>query len=251
MPVRRLFAAVLVATVVIVGPSATAATAPASTPLGDPLPSGPLLGDTARYSFDGTAPLADISGNGHHLTPVTRHGGGFTTVAHGGGSALAFPPPCTAEPCPRIALRAVTADDLNPDRRPIRFGASVRLAADETTKGENVLQKGYSARGSQYKLQVDGLAGRPSCVLVDDRRPRIHVAVSTMSVADDRWHTLECRRAAGTLAVLVDGVLRGSATVPPDLSVRNRIPLSVGGKGSFTDNDQFQGALDDVWVRIG
>jgi hypothetical protein len=29
------------------------------------------------------------------------------------------------------------------------------------------------------------------------------------------------------------------------------MPLAVGGKGAFTDNDQFQGALDDVWVRIG
>jgi hypothetical protein len=33
--------------------------------------------------------------------------------------------------------------------------------------------------------------------------------------------------------------------------VLNHIPLSVGGKGSFTDNDQFQGILDDVWVQIG
>jgi hypothetical protein len=235
IPVRRLLPAVLSlsAAAAVLGPSAQAST------------------DTARYGFDGTTPLADVTGHGHSLTPVSQHGGTYTTVAHGAGTAQAFPPPCHTEPCPRIALRAVTADDLNPGRRPIRYGASVRLAADETSKGENVLQKGYSARGSQYKLQIDGLAGRPSCVLVDDRRPRIHVAASAVSVADDRWHTLECRRLAGTLTVLVDGVTQGTAAVPPDLSVSNRIPLSVGGKGSFTDNDQFQGTLDDVWVRIG
>jgi hypothetical protein len=145
----------------------------------------------------------------------------------------------------------VTADDLNPGRLPIRYGASVRLAADETTKGENVLQKGYSAHGSQYKLQIDGLPGRPSCVLVDDVRPEIHVALSTISVADGRWHTLECRRSGTALTILVDGITRGATTVPATLSVLNHIPLSVGGKGSFTDNDQFQGALDDVWVQIG
>jgi hypothetical protein len=144
----------------------------------------------------------------------------------------------------------VTADDLNPGRRPFRFGAAVRLSSDETTKGENVLQKGYSARGSQYKLQIDGAAGRPSCVLVDDRRPEIHLAVSEASVADDRWHTLECRRAGGSLVILVDGVRRGTARVPADLTVHNHIPLIVGGKGSFTDNDQFQGMLDEVWVSI-
>jgi hypothetical protein len=88
-------------------------------------------------------------------------------------------------------------------------------------------------------------------VLVGDRRLQIHVAVSEKSVADDRWHTLECRRSGSSLTVLVDGARRGSATIPADLTVRNGIPLSVGGKGSFADNDQFQGMLDEVWVSIG
>lgn len=225
----------------VVGPSVPAPTARASS----------TPGDVVRFDFDGGNPLADITGHGHDLSPVSRHGGSFATVAHDGGGALAFPPPCPAEPCPRIALRAPTADDLNPGGRPIRYGASVLLAADETTKGENVLQKGYSARGSQYKLQVDGAAGDPSCVLVGDGRPRIHVAKSAVSVADDRWHVLECRRDGPQLVILVDGVQQGSAMVPADLTIHNRIPLSVGGKGSFKDNDQFQGILDDVWVQIG
>jgi hypothetical protein len=211
----------------------------------------PAPADAVHYTFDGDFPLADVSGNGHDLTPVSRHGGSFSTVAHDGGSALAFPPPCENEPCPRIALRATTTSGLNPGRRPIRYGASVRLASDETTKGENVLQKGYSAHGSQYKLQIDGVAGRPSCVLVGTGPPVIHMAVSPVSVADDHWHTLECRRDGTRLTILVDGRTRGATTIPAGLAVRNRIPFSVGGKGSFTDNDQFQGVLDEVWVEIG
>ncbi|MFC3742434.1 LamG-like jellyroll fold domain-containing protein [Paractinoplanes deccanensis] len=205
---------------------------------------------TVRYTFDGPSPLADATGRGYDLSPVSRYGGTFTTVAHNGGRALAFPPPCHTEPCPRIALRAV-ATDLNPGRRPIRYGAAVRLAADETTKGENVLQKGYSASGSQYKLQIDGLAGRPSCVFVDDRRPQIHTAIAATGVADNRWHTLECRRAGPHLTILVDGTPRGQTVLPADLSVTNHLPFSIGGKGSFADNDQFQGVLDEVWVEIG
>lgn len=231
------------AAVLTVGPSAQAAP-----PGPDAVPPGP---DAVRYTFDGVAPLADVSGNGHHLSPVSRHGGMFSTVAHGAGSALAFPPPCRTEPCPRIALRAPSTTALNPGRRPIRYGAAVRLSADETTTGENVLQKGYSAVGSQYKLQIDGVAGRPSCVLVGDRHPMIHLAAGEVGVADDRWHTLECRRAGTRLTILVDGVPRGAATVPAGLSVRNGLPFSVGGKGSFADNDQFQGMLDEVWVAIG
>ncbi|MEV4345259.1 LamG-like jellyroll fold domain-containing protein [Actinoplanes sp. NPDC049596] len=202
-----------------------------------------------RYTFDGPSPLADMSGRGIDLSPVSRYGGTFTTVAHNGGRALAFPPPCHNEPCPRIALRAVAAE-LNPGRRPIRYGAAVRLASDETTKGENILQKGFSRQGSQYKLQIDGLAGRPSCVFVDDRRPQIHAALAATSVADNRWHTLECRRSGPHLTILVDGTLRGETTIPTDLTVHNRLPFSIGGKGSFADNDQFQGTLDEVWVEI-
>lgn len=232
----------------VLGPSARASSTCVT---GCPAPAPPATPDVVRFTFDDAGVLADVTGHGHDLSPVSRHGGAFTTAAHDGGNALVFPPPCHDEPCPRIALRAPDSADLDPGTRPIRWGASVRLAADQTTKGENVVQKGYSARGSQYKLQVDGLAGDPSCVMVDDERPRIHVAKSSVSVADGQWHTLECRRRGDRLVVLVDGTQRGSAGVPADLSVRNRIPLSVGGKGSFTDNDQFQGELDDVWVSIG
>jgi hypothetical protein len=250
---RPLLFAVTLALVGLTGPSAHADPARvvppgAAAPTASPAAPGSF---TVRYTFDGTAPLADVSGHGHDLTPVSRHGGSFGTVAHGDGSALLFPAPCHTEPCPKIALRAVPSGDLDPGVRPIRFGASVRLAADETTKGENVLQKGYSASGSQYKLQVDGAAGHPSCVFVDDRDPAIHVALSSVGVADGRWHTLECRRAGGRVTVLVDGVRRGGMRIPAELSVHNRIPLSVGGKGSFANNDQFQGELDDVWVSIG
>ena len=228
----------------------TAALVVAGTAVGPAQAAGVPAADAVRYTFDGAFPLADVSGNGHDLTAVSRHGGSFTTVAHGGGSALAFPPPCDDEPCPRIALRSATTTGLNPGRRPFRYGASVRLASDETTKGENVLQKGYSAMGSQYKLQIDGAQGRPSCVLVGDRSPVIHMAVSSVSVADNHWHTLECRRAGARLTVIVDSRTRGTATIPADLSVRNNMPFSVGGKGSYLDNDQFQGVLDEVWVSI-
>ena len=232
---RAALFAVTLALLSVTGPSANAAVTPKY---------------LVHYTFDEPAPLADVSGHGHDLIPVSRHGGTFRTVRHGKGSALVFPPPCHFDPCPRIALRAWRANDLNPGTRPIRFGASVRLDPDETTKGENVLQKGYSASGSQWKLQIDGAEGKPSCVFVDDRRKAIHLAPSSVSVADGKWHTLECRRAGSQVTVLVDGVPRGGTTIPADLAVDNTIPLSVGGKGSFSNNDQFQGALDDVWVSI-
>ncbi|GAA0535940.1 hypothetical protein GCM10010172_16570 [Paractinoplanes ferrugineus] len=246
---RALLFVVALAVAGITGPSA-AATPVRDKPGAPAEPGARAVPDVVRYDFDGASPLADVTGNGHDLSPVARHGGSLSTVTHAGGSALEFPAPCEREPCPRIALRAPTSDDLNPGQRDLRFGASVQLAPNQTTKGENVLQKGFSARGSQYKLQIDGALGHPSCVLVDDERPEIHVAMSGVGVADGRWHTLECRRSGPRLSILVDGRRMGRTLVPEDLSIINRIPLSVGGKGSFTDNDQFQGTMDEVWVRI-
>jgi hypothetical protein len=86
---------------------------------------------------------------------------------------------------------------------------------------------------------------------VDDKKPGIQFVRSTVTVADGRWHLVECRRVGGLLSVLVDSRLRGTKAIPPTLSITNTEPLAIGGKGAFLDNDQFQGALDDVWVRIG
>jgi hypothetical protein len=209
----------------------------------------------ARYVFDSRAStVPDSSGRGHTLTIVAGHGGAVRAIAHGAGQALLFPGKCTAKTlkiCPHVVLQTPGAADLNPGTKPVAYGAAVLLAKNQTTKGQNVVQKGYSATSSQYKLQVDGLAGRPSCVLVDDKKTGIRLVRSSVSIADGVWHTVECRRAGAAFSILVDGVTRGAGTVPATLSVNNTGPLSVGGKGAYRNNDQFQGALDNVWVRIG
>ena len=207
---------------------------------------------TARYTFNGrAAAVLDESGHGHTLSIVSGHGGAVRSVVHGQGTALAFPARCATADCPHVALQAPTSTDLNPGTRDLAYGADVLLGPGQTSKGQNVVQKGYSTTSSQWKLQIDGLAGRPSCVLVDQHKPAIRIATGALSVADGRWHALACRRTGTTLTVFVDGVPRGSTTVPAKLSVSNDRPLSIGGKGAFTDNDQFNGALDNVWVEIG
>jgi concanavalin A-like lectin/glucanase superfamily protein len=154
-------------------------------------------------------------------------------------------------PCPHAVLQSPNSADLNPGIQPLAYGATVRLARSQTSKGQNVVQKGYSATSSQYKMQVDGAPGRPSCVLVDDKTPTIKLVRSEVTVADGAWHAVECSRAADVFIILVDGVIRGTLKIPATLSVTNTSPLSIGGKGTSKDNDQFQGAVDDVWVRIG
>lgn len=205
-----------------------------------------------RYDFDAPGLTRDTSGFGHTLRIVTARGGRIRTVVHGTGTALAFPARCDTGPCPHVALQSPGTADLNPGLRNLAYGADVLLAPGQTSKGENVVQKGYSKTSSQYKLQVDGMAGAPSCVLVDVRRPGlIRMVRSSVTAADGRWHAVRCERAGSRFEIYVDDVLRGRTRIPADLEVANDRPLSIGGKGAFRDNDQFNGVLDNVWVRIG
>ena len=244
---RSCLSAALLAIVTLVAPAPARAN---GTPRPSAVNPAPVL--IARYSFNGRAPsLADESGHGHTLRVISGFGGRVRPVAHGPGTALAFPGKCERRACPHVALQSSNSPSLNPGNRNIAFGADVLLPPGQTSKGQNILQKGYSRTSSQYKLQIDGAAGRPSCVLVDVRQPGIRIARSSVSIATGRWHTVRCQRARTQLDIYVDGVLRGRTTIPAGLTVANNRPLSIGAKGAYHDNDQFNGSLDNVWVRIG
>jgi len=208
----------------------------------------------ASYNFDTTiadGTFDDGSGHGHLLRTVMRNGGKITLTPHATGQALTFPAKCTGVTCPRLVLQAVDTPDLNPGTKPLQYGASVLLAAAETSTGENVLQKGYSTGGGQYKLQVDGVSGKPSCGMSGSGEKGLHLARSRQSIADGSWHSLECRRTGPTLSILVDDQVQATAPVPEDLSISSAQPFSVGGKGVGADNDQFHGSVDDIWIHIG
>jgi hypothetical protein len=224
-------------------PAAVVAQLPAAT-------AGPVV--VARYGFDGgrAAVVPDDSGHGHTMRMVSRNGGTIRPVPHGSGFGMQFPRKCSGSACPKAVLQSPHSADLNPGTRPIAFGAAVRLARSQTSTGQNLLQKGYSASGSQYKLQIDGSAGRPSCVLVGTRTG-IKLVRSSVSVADGIWHAVYCVRVGTVFRIVVDGRVRGTIRVASGLSVANSRPLSIGGKGVYPDNDQFHGALDDVFVKIG
>ncbi|MBG0560515.1 hypothetical protein [Actinoplanes aureus] len=210
---------------------------------------------TVRYTFDHGPgrPIVDVTGR-HHLRPVGQNGGLLRLVPQRGGLAVAYPDRCAMpreRDCPRAILEGIRDDALNPGRRPLRYGASILMTHADLADGANVLQKGYSVGGvSQFKLQVDHRQGHPSCVIAGQRAP-IYRAEPFIDVADGTWHDLECRRTSDRLITIVDGLPRAWVPVPPMLSIANAEPLRVGGKGPGRGNDQFAGAIDDVFVSIG
>jgi hypothetical protein len=210
---------------------------------------------TVRYTFDHGAgrPIVDVTGR-RHLRPVAQNGGVLRLVPQRGGLAVAYPDRCALPregDCPRAILEGFRDDELNPGRRRLRYGASILMTHADLADGANVLQKGYSVGGvSQFKLQVDHRQGHPSCVIAG-QRARIYRAEPLIDVADGTWHDLECRRTPNRLIMIVDGFARAWVPVPPMLSIANAEPLRVGGKGPGRGNDQYAGAIDDVFVSIG
>jgi hypothetical protein len=216
--------------------------------------SSPASSYVASYNFDSTiadGTFDDGSGHGHLLRAVVRNGGKIVMSPHDTGQALTFPPKCTGTTCPRLVLQAADTADLNPGSGPLAYGAGILLDPAETTSGENILQKGYSTGGGQYKLQVDGVSGKPSCGMSDKTATTSYLARSRVSIADGKWHSVECRRTGPTLAVYVDDQMQSNVAIPAALAVVTTEPFSLGGKGVGANNDQFHGSLDDVWIHVG
>ncbi len=184
------------------------------------------------------------------LVEAADAGGTLIQMPRGDGWAIHFPARCHVDPkqCPRAILESGPAGVLNPGTRDVRWGASVQIMANETSDGANILQKGLATAGTQFKLQVDGLEGHPSCVLAGPEG--IFLALSHDGIADGKWHDLACERQKAQLTLYVDGKLAAQVTVPAGMSIVNEAPLRLGGKGHGPYNDQFHGTVDDVFVEI-
>src|SRR5207245_10131666 len=129
----------------------------------------------------------------------TAEGGALGVAGDGGGHAVASPGRCGGTGCPRAILEGSDDPRLDPGTRPVRYGASVLLPPDQAAPGENVVQKGFATSPGQWKLQVDGYAGRPSCTVGG------YLVRSAVPVADGRRHDIMCEISAGWCTLLDDG----------------------------------------------
>jgi hypothetical protein len=203
-----------------------------------------------HFSFD----------NGESLRPGTRvqnvagRGEGRVLTADGGRlmrveglrrRGAKFPAACGN--CGRAIIEAGDRRAFDPGRRGFAYGAAIKMTAAEGSHDSNIMQKGFfRQQGGQYKLQID--FGKPSCV-VNGRAGRLK-ARSTLSVANDRWHTVTCKRTRGAVTLRVDGIVRDRVRGATG-RLANAAPIRVGGlKVATARNDQYHGRLDSVFVKI-
>jgi hypothetical protein len=236
--------------------AAPADTPPAATTAPATTPTGPLL--VARWDFNAGAVggrVTDTSGHGGPTLSARgadqgalRYEGGPT-----GGKYVAFPDLCvpTATACPRALLEAPDVAALNPGTRTFRWSASVHVLKTQVRGSANVMQKGTSATGSQWKLQIGQKVGKAQCVVIGVGSPAVYIAHSSAPVTDGVWHKVSCLRSGTTLSVSVDGVQQGTATIPATLSISNSMPLRIGGPNFNTSSDMYHGLLDDVYAELG
>ena len=227
----------------------------------DPAPTAaatPDLSDAALWlsfeeqelTYRGETEFPDALGGAYAGLVVTANDGTVEVVAgaDGRGDAVAFPEKCDATSgCPRAMLEVEPDADLDPGSGDFEFGAAVWVAPDQTTTGSNIVQRGrFDTEGGLWKLQVDSLEGRPSCVV---RSGDDQVLVrSTVSVSDSAWHRVVCRRDATGVEIEVDGTVDREDGETG--SVDSEWPLRIGSPGVGDQDDQFHGRIDDVFLRI-
>jgi len=180
-----------------------------------------------------------------------------------GGHAVRFPA-YTGEPAaPAAVLVAAAAKTgpLSPGERDFAFGATFELdpesSGSEADDGDNLLQRGSFSDPGQYKIQLD--KGVPSCRVAGDAGD---VLVEADEAVDPgTWYSVSCEREGSevtlTVAPYADPDDRESwrASGPTGTLTFADQPFSVGGKvapsgAPVASADQFNGAVDDVFLRI-
>lgn len=217
------------------------------------------------------------------VTDVVRLNGGRLVVGAsrtGVGRSLDFPARLDTEADRLAVLRVVdgdltNGDALSPGTASFTFGADFRVdGGTRPDPGNNLLQRGLFGSTHQYKIQVDQINGtpRPECALgqmVDGAWVTVK-ATSPRAVAKATWYQVTCRRSGTTLVLSVfsfaadgtralyarqrvTGIPAFDLTWPTEDPV---VPMTIGGKlspdGAFeADDDQFNGLVDNVFLKIG
>jgi hypothetical protein len=228
--------------------------------------------------FDDLGALEEATGLGSGYLPVNNDTSQpvtvrVATVADGkleaepgraGGYAVRFP--TTSKGDPRRAVLTVTTtassgDPLGPGVADFTFGADFVLdktaEAHRADNGNNLVQRGLFSDDAQYKLQVD--RRRASCRVAGDKGEV--VARSVEEIVPGTWYRVTCSRTGDRVVLKLDsfaGTPQRSVAAGPtgNLSMPGDTPLVVGGKATAggdavaEDSDQFNGAIDNVFLSV-
>ena len=218
---------------------------------------------------EGNIPLRNDTSQPVTVRIATVAGGSLRAVqGRDGGYAVRFP--SYSESDPRRAVLSVSttsADPFGPGVADFSFGAD--FMADEVGQGDeggregdpdngnNLVQRGLFADPSQYKLQMDH--GHVSCRVVGAEGEVI--VRSPQVLAPDTWYRASCIRSGDRITLQIVDFESGpqlTTEVGPTGSIQlpPTTPVVLGGKAGpdgaaiTRDSDQFNGAIDNVYLTI-
>jgi hypothetical protein len=193
---------------------------------------------SAVWHMDDTgATMSDSTGHGltGTLTGVTPGAPGAVGTAFQFGARPAY-------------VRVASSPLLNPGSSTFTVSVRVRFSVRPSTAvGDyDLVRKGLlSTKGGDWKVEILP-TGYAFCLF--------RGSAGTVSIkhgpnlADNRWHTIACRRSGSTVRLTVDGsswTASGSTG-----TISNSSSVLLGAKGSAGE-DQYAGLLDEVTVSTG
>jgi hypothetical protein len=218
----------------------------------------PTVGD--EVSTVSNAGSADVK------VEVRSTGGASVEAVEGpdGGHAVRFPAYSGAAAAPAAVLVATeqSGHALDPGADGFTFGASFQLdeksSGSEADNGDNLVQRGTFDSPGQLKIQLDHDV--PSCRVKGDAGEAFVKADGP--VDPGAWYSVTCERKGSDLELTVkaydDGTGGGSwhTSAPTGNITMDDLPLTIGGKTGpdgtpVASPDQFNGAVDDIFFRVG
>ena len=136
---------------------------------------------------------------------------------------------------------------LNPGSATFSVTVHLKTSTVTTYDSADVIRKGLSTNSATFwKVEIRpssaGLTAKVPCYFWgSSTRASLY---ATPNVVDGAWHTIQCIKQPGSIAIVFDGRLRTeTATVG---SISNSADLTIGAK-SF-DDDGYTGLVDEVSV---
>ncbi|HEY8619534.1 MAG TPA: LamG-like jellyroll fold domain-containing protein [Dermatophilaceae bacterium] len=182
--------------------------------------------------------MSDSSGHGNNgtLSHVTVGVPGFTKTGYSfnGSSSIATVPSSTS---------------LNPGTQNFSLIVHVKFTVLPGSVGDyDVIRKGLSSTpGGDYKMEILS-TGKASCHWKGSSGSTPDTKPGLANLADGKWHTVTCSKAATSEQLFVDGVSQWTQTVTIG-SISNTAPLTIGAKSS--GGDWYKGKMDQVSVSVG